>query len=302
MRVLVTGGLGYVGSLLLPRLVRRGHRVRCLDLRPASAAPVPGVEYAVGDIRDRTAMARALRGADGVIHLAAVVGYPACDAAPEDAWSINVEATRQLADLLPAGTVLVALSTCSVYGRVPGTLCHEEVPARPLTLYARSKLEAEPDATARGGVVLRPATAYGPSAAFRDDLIVHDFIARGLRGESLKLFQPEAVRAFVHVEDIAASAVFALEHAGAMGGRIYNVAAADSTLSKAELARLVAQATDLRIERDDAREDPDGRDYTIETARMTAAGFRPRHRFAQGLADTVAWMRTQLDAEPAAEA
>lgn len=292
MRILVTGGAGYVGTALIPLLTGRGHAVRCMDLRdPCIAAAAADVEVQIGDVRDPAAVAAALQGAEAVIHLAAIVGYPACDAAPDEAWSVNVDGTRTIADAIPAGVPFVSFSTCSVYGRSPSRHCHEDDPVVPLSRYARSKHIAEASVRGRGGVVLRPATVYGPSPRFREDLIVHDFIGRGLRGEHLTLFEPEAIRAFIHIEDVGRAALFGIERFAVMTGAVYNIGSRDGTVTKAELAALVAESTGLTFDVELGQEDPDGRDYWIDTGRIAALGFEPRRPFRAGIAETSAWMR-----------
>lgn len=294
-RILVTGGAGYVGSALARLLVEQGHSVRCLDVR----APVPNggthdMDAIAGDVRDGAAVARALEGVDGVVHLAAIVGYPACDAAPDNAWSINVEGTRTVAEAIAPGTPFVAFSTCSIYGKSPTRSCSEQDAVAPLTLYSKSKLAAEAFVRRAGGVVLRPATVFGPSARFRGDLIVHDFIRRGLAREHLMLFQPQAMRAFVHIEDICRAALFGLENHEAMSGNVYNIGHQASTVTKAELARMIAAETDLTFAVENDKEDPDARDYWVNTDRISALGFAPTRGLPAGIRETTAWMRERL--------
>lgn len=297
MRVVVTGALGYVGSVLVPLLAARGHCVTALDIRRpeqvygAAGARALNGHFVQADIRDGTAMKRALGDADAVVHLAALVGYPACDADAEAARSVNEAGTQNVIAAMPAAARFVFLSTTSIYGRLAGDLCSEDSPIRPLSLYACTKARAETRALERGCVALRPATAFGPSPNFRDDLIIHDFILRGLRGEHLRLFEPEAMRSFVQVEDLAGAILHALENYEAMVGRAYNVAAADAVLSKVELARRVAALTGLRISTVDGDFDPDGRDYRIDSSRLAATGYAMLPRFAGRLNETAAWMK-----------
>ena len=307
VRILITGGAGYIGTVLIRRLVESGHQVRCLDPRASDLTALlpqiwdrrPMCDLRVADIRDRRSLAIALDKIDAVIHLAAVVGYPACDADPQGARSINVAGTRALAQTLSGGVPVLYLSTCSVYGKSANGICRESDPVRPLTLYGRTKLSGERIVLQHGAVVLRAPTAYGISPRFRRDLIIHDFIHRGLTGQRLRLFQPHAIRPFIHVEDIARAIQCSLDLFPAMAGNIYNIGSDDGTVTKLELAQRIAAVTGLVIEVDESREDPDGRDYRIDYANVHALGFRTARCFDTGLRETVDWIRSRSLQKPA---
>ncbi len=295
LNVVVTGASGYVGSVLTPLLEERGHRVTRVDIRKPEAAgnsrsADSASNFIKADIRDGEAMTAALSQADAIIHLAAVVGYPACDAEPGLARAVNEMGTRVVAESAPQCARFVFASTCSVYGHTPGALCSEDDPIQPMSLYAETKARAEKVALARGAVVLRPSTAFGASSNFRTDLILHDFVLRGLRGDRLRLFQPHAIRSFVYVEDMARAAIFAVERYQELAGRAFNVSAPDGSLSKLDLARRIAEATRLSFDIDDDRQDPDGRDYRVDTGRLAAAGFASDTGFDERLQETVTWM------------
>jgi nucleoside-diphosphate-sugar epimerase len=301
VKVLVTGGAGYVGTVLLRSLVSSGHAVRCLDPRAGDLDLLLDCpkhkstccEGLVGDLRNEGDLKSALTGVGAIVHLAAIVGYPACQAGPGEAWSVNVEGTRALLHALPEGMPLIFLSTCSVYGLVSGDVCREVDPVRPLTLYGETKRCAERMVLERGGVVLRPTTAFGASPRFRDDLLVHTFARLGLSGQRLGLFEPNAVRSFVHVADVARAIVFALDHSRAMSGQIYNVGSENGTLTKIDLAERISALTGLEIALDERGFDPDGRHYRTSFERIESMGFRTAFSFADGLRHTVDWMRAR---------
>lgn len=292
-RVLVTGALGYVGSVLSPLLTARGYEVIELDIQPTTPARARAHDFVQIDIRDRAALAPALADIDAVVHLAAIVGHPACDADPDGARSINEDGVDTLLSVLPASTKLIFFSTCSVYGRVPDGTCREDTPIGPLSLYAQTKARAEKWALDFGGVALRPATAFGASPKFRSDLIIHDFILRGLRAEHLNLFEPEAMRSFVHVADLATAAIHAIEHYDALKGKAFNVAASDASVTKAELAAEIATFTSLRVSHIEGKPDPDGRDYRIDCSALADTGFVIARRFPTHLRETVEWIRNE---------
>jgi nucleoside-diphosphate-sugar epimerase len=296
MRVLLTGGAGYLGSTLARRLLQSGASVRCLDLR-ADEMPglVGGCEAVVGDVREEGVVRAALDGVDAVVHLAAVVGYPACDANPEAATSTNVDGATIVAGAAAAGLPLVLASTCSVYGRSDQGVCRESDAIHPLTLYGRTKARAEEIALDRGAVVFRFATIYGISPRFRWDLLVHTFCQEALAKGKLKLFEPDAWRPLLHVQDAAASIAFALRNFRRMAGRVFNVGSDDATVTKLDLARQLARFTDLEVEADRDRSDPDGRNYRVCFDRLSSFGFRPATPFSRGIRATFEAVRLLHD-------
>jgi nucleoside-diphosphate-sugar epimerase len=287
MRVLVTGGAGYIGSILVPLLLASGHRVAVLDLQ--DPVEKSAVEHLRGDLRDQETLRRAMRGAEAVVHLAAVSGRPACARHPRLARQTNVGGTAGL--LAAAGGVVpvVLASSLSCYGLVPDGLCDESTPARPLSLYARTKLEAESLLRARpGGIALRLATVYGLSPRMRLDLLVNDFAHTLARGRLLQVFEPEARRAFLHVADAARAFLFAVENARRLNAGLYNVGEESQNLSKRELVEhLLRLLGSARASYSARGRDPDRRDYAVSFARFRAAGFQVRVGLEQGLQELV---------------
>jgi nucleoside-diphosphate-sugar epimerase len=299
LHILVTGGAGYIGTVLIERLIREGHNIQCLDRRanevPALLNLTPGqldrFTPVPGDVRDATCVKAALKSIDCVVHLASVVGYPACDADPDEAHSTNIEGTRRLVELISLGVPLVFLSTCSIYGRLLGTVCRETSAVRPLTIYGKTKAIAEKIVLDAGGVALRPVTAFGRSFRVRPDLLAHTLTQAGLAKGRLKIFEPEAIRPFIHVTDLAEAIHFALQHATVMQGNAYNVGSEEGTLTKLQLVQRIAALTDLTFEIDDNAADPDNRSYYVSFKRIENLGFRTRLPFQHALEDTVNWLR-----------
>ena len=280
MRVLVTGGAGYVGSTLVPVLLRRGHAVRVLDTLRFGDAGLrrwlshPGLELVRGDVRDLDQVRDALRGVTAVVHLAAVVGYPACAAEPRLAESTNVDGTATLLAARRGEQPVVFASTGSVYGHVPLGVCDEDTPVAPLTLYGRTKAAAE-GLTARAGntTILRFATAFGAGPVTRLDLLPNDFTLRALRDRRLTVFQPAARRTFLHVHDIARAILFTLDHPRRLRDEVLNVGDPALNLTKADLAVLVARHVEVEVDLGGAGHDPDERDYDVSYARLRRLGF-----------------------------
>jgi nucleoside-diphosphate-sugar epimerase len=306
MRVLVTGGAGYLGTTLIRRLLRRGHSVCCLDPRAGDIKSLlddvgelgtPRYLGVPGDVRDRAALDATLKYIDGVVHLAAVVGYPMCDKDPDAASSINVGGTECLVAAVPKGIPLVLSSTCSVYGRVDTMLCCEAGPVNPLTHYGRTKADSENIVLSAAGTVLRFATIYGLSPRFRWDLLMHSLFRAALNKERLLLYEPDAWRPLIHVEDAAEAICFALENFAAMSGGVFNAGSSASTLTKLELARRIAGLVEFHVEVDEGRSDPDQRNYRVSFERLEALGYAVKYGIDEGMAETFNGARRLFDQE-----
>jgi nucleoside-diphosphate-sugar epimerase len=314
---LVTGGAGYVGSLVVDELLARGTRVRVLDALLHGGVPSllgawgrPGFEFVRGDVRDPHIRRAALTGVDSVVHLAAIVGDPACARRPELAQEVNLDATRALlADCEELGVRRVVFaSTCSNYGKMPGdVLATEEFELRPVSLYAQTKVAAELDVLAKGRngletCCLRFATVYGSSPRMRFDLTVNEFTRDLVLGEELVVFGEQFWRPYVHVRD-AARAVGAVLDAprDAVDGEVFNVGSTDENYRKLDIVELLQQRLpDARVRYVHKDEDP--RDYRVAFEKIDLAlGYRPRYTVGEGIDEIMALLRSGIVDEPAAE-
>jgi nucleoside-diphosphate-sugar epimerase len=298
--VLVTGGAGYVGSLLVEELLRRGHRVRVLDaLVHGSVSSVltawgnPSFEFIRGDVREAGARAVALKEVDSVVHLAAVVGDPACSREPELARAVNLEATRSLVDDATRAGVerFVFASTCSNYGkRDNGSLATEDDELKPVSLYAETKVAAELDILSRNGAgprvstCLRFATVYGTSPRMRFDLTVNEFTRDVALGRELVVFGEQFWRPYVHVRDVADAVVMTLEAApDAVAGQVFNVGGTQENYRKLDIVNLLNDRFDEpSVKFVHKEEDP--RDYRVSFEKVKASiGFRLGRNVASGI-------------------
>lgn len=291
-RVLVTGGAGYLGSVLCERLLEEGYHVTALDNLMYGVpsllhlCPSPRFEFVLGDVRGQDLLARCLSKADVVIPLAAVVGAPACDRDPWLARSVNLEAVRLLNRLRSPAQLLVFPTTNSGYGTRSGDLlCTEETPVQPISLYGRTKAEAEQELLMAPNVIsLRLATVFGISPRMRLDLLVNHFVYAAVARGYLVIFEKDFKRNFVHIRDVADCFLHCLAHAGAMAGRPYNVGLDSANLSKAELAARVAEhVPHLSIHFAETGSDPDRRNYIVSSRRLREAGFEARRSLEEGI-------------------
>lgn len=296
VRVLVTGGAGYLGSTLVPLLLNQGYQVTVLDnflfhqtslLECCAAA---GFSVIRGDCRDRATLERALRQADVVIPLAAIVGAPACQADEVATRSTNLEAIKLLLRLRSPRQQVIYPTTNSGYGiGEPGLHCTEETPLRPLSLYGTTKVEAEEAVlAAQNSLTFRLATVFGMSPRMRIDLLVNDFVYRALTDRTLVVFEGHAKRNFIHVRDVARAFVHALENYSAMQGRPYNVGLSDANLSKLELCQRIQRELPQFVYLEaPVGEDPDKRDYIVSNARIEGTGFRAQHSLETGIRELI---------------
>ena len=313
---LVTGGAGYVGSVLVSELIARGRRVRVLDSLVHGATPSllwawgsDRFEFIRGDVRDQQARRAALSDAEAVVHLAAVVGDPACAQAPELALSVNTKASHELLeDARTAGLKrFVFASTCSNYGRLEnsnGALATESWSLNPLSVYAESKVAAERDVLSGNGrelatTCLRFATVYGPSPRMRFDLTVNEFTRDMLLSKKLLIYGEQFWRPYVHVADAARGIACILEcPREQVAGEVFNVGDTEENYRKGDIVGLVRERLpEGEVEFVSVAEDP--RDYRVSFAKVNEAlGFSTKRRVRDGIDEIVALIDSGLLPDP----
>lgn len=294
--ILVSGGAGYLGSILVPALLDAGHNVTVLDnfrWRQNSLAHVcadPRLEIVRGDARYVGTLKRLLAKADVIFPLAALVGAPLCDADPIGAKTTNYEAIETLCWLSSRGQRIVIPITNSGYGiGEAGKECTEDSPLCPVSLYGHTKVQAEHVVMERGNAVsLRLATVFGMSPRMRLDLLVNDFVYRAVNDRALVLFEAHFKRNFIHVRDVARAFLHAIDNFDAMKDRPYNVGLSDANLSKLDLCeRIKVHVPAFTFIEAAVGEDPDKRDYIVSNARIEATGFRPAFSLDDGIVELI---------------
>ena len=303
-RTLVTGGSGYVGAWVVEELLGSGREVRVVDAllhrqhAVADAQRHAGVEVMQADIRDATARRRALRGVDEVVHLAAIVGDPACARDPATSHAVNVEATHHLIAEAANGAVrrFVFASTCSNYGRVadPTVPIAEDGVLAPVSLYAEQKVAVErrllgEDRSRLEACCLRFATVYGVAPRMRFDLTVNEFTRDLWADRLLEVFGEQFWRPYVHVRDAARAVAVVLDASGeAVAGEVFNVGRSDENYRKLDLVREI-QARLGRRRVAFVRRDEDPRDYKVSFEKVRLRlGFEPPTTVPDGIAEVAA--------------
>lgn len=294
MRVLVTGGAGYVGTTLVPLLLDMQHDVTVLDslmYRGDVLIPFfrrPGFHFIKGDVRDYRVMQDSCRGKDVVIHLAAIVGLPACRENPELAEQVNYSGTVNVSRACRDGQYVLFGSTGSNYGQVVGQVCTEETPLNPLSVYGTTKTLAERylmehnDCTA-----FRFATAFGLSPRLRLDLMINDFTFTAMRQKYMIVYESWFKRTFIHVQDMARAFVFAIEHSGDMMYNVYNIGSNSMNLSKKDVCDIINAETGAYFHFADVGEDGDKRNYEVSYEKVKKLGYDTTITVKEGVQELV---------------
>jgi nucleoside-diphosphate-sugar epimerase len=296
MNILVTGGAGYIGSILIPMLLQKGYKVVLFDNFTWGIKPIlhfvrhPDLEIMSGDIRDRKSIQSAMKNCEIVIHLAAIVGYPACAQDHEKAVSTNVQGTKNIVDSLGKKQRLIFASTGSTYGKVEG-ICTEETPIDPLTLYGSTKWEAENRVRDAGGVSLRFATVFGVSPRLRLDLLVNDFVHQALHNKQIVLYEGHFRRTFLHVQDAANSYLLAIDKFDEMSGEAFNIGDNSMNYTKREIAVIIKEYVDFYLHEADVGEDLDKRDYEVSYEKIHSLGFNKKIGLTDGIQELIKVLR-----------
>jgi nucleoside-diphosphate-sugar epimerase len=294
--VLITGGAGYIGSVLSRQLLDCGYRVTVLDnflYRQNSlldCCPSEAFRVVRGDCRDERMVVDLLRDADIIIPLAALVGAPLCDRDRIGASTVNFEAVQMLCKLSSPQQRIIFPVTNSGYGiGQAGVLCTEESPLRPISLYGETKVKAERIVLDRGNsITLRLATVFGASPRMRMDLLVNDFVWRAVHDRAVVVFEGHCTRNYIHIRDVVKAFLHTIDQFESMKNRPYNVGLDDANLSKLELCREIQRILPQFVFFEASiGEDPDKRDYIVSNERLLASGFRPEWSLERGIRELV---------------
>jgi len=290
--ILITGGAGYLGSIMTQRFLDAGFRVTVLDNLMYGQHSLfqfcsnPNFDFIYNDARNENILKQTLGDVDVIIPLAAIVGAPACQRDPLLARSVNLDAIRLLLKLRSTDQLIVYPTTNSGYGTKSGNIfCTEETPLEPISLYGETKVQAEKELLdSPNTITLRLATVFGMSPRMRLDLLVNHFVYAAVTDGYLVIFEKDFKRNYVHIRDVADCFLFCVQNHARMVGRPYNVGLDSANLSKEELALKVKEfVPNFYIHFAEIGSDPDKRNYIVSNERLRQAGFEAQHTIEEGI-------------------
>jgi len=295
-KILVTGAAGYIGSILVPELLRHGYEVIAIDNFMYNQTALldccsnPHLTIIRGDARDKNLISKCLKDVKMIIPLACLTGGPVCDKDPFSAKATNLEAIKMILKLRHKNQGIIFPTTNSGYGiGKKSTFCDENSPLKPISLYGKLKVEAEGAILDSGNsITFRLATAFGISPRMRLDLLVNDFTYRAVFDHSIVLFEANFMRNYIHVRDVARAFIHSLKNFDKMKGNCYNVGLSNCNINKRQLCEEIKKIVpEFYIVESDIGEDPDKRDYIVSNAKIEATGFKAKFLLQQGIKELV---------------
>jgi nucleoside-diphosphate-sugar epimerase len=293
-KVLITGGAGYLGSVLTEVLLNKGYQVTVLDnliYKQVSVSPFSynkNFNFILGDVTVESTLKPLVESHDIIIPLAAIVGMPACKAQPELTVKVNYEQVKNITEWMTKEQKLIIPNTNSQYGSSTEVIT-EDSPFKPLSLYAETKCDAEKAVLDSGnGIVLRLATVFGMSYRMRMDLLVNDFVYKALTDGYLVLFESHFIRNYVHIRDVANTFLFMIENYEKCNNNAFNVGLTSANCTKLELVQTIQKyVPDLVIVENNFKQDFDQRNYLVSNKKLESQGWFPIFTLEDGIQELI---------------
>ena len=297
MKILITGGAGYLGSVITGKMLDSGYNVIVLDKLLFNQTSLlqytsnPNFKFIYGDVRNETELERLCNEVDVIIPLAAIVGFPACAQDPKLAKEINFQQIVNIVKFTNGkGKKILYPNTNSGYGLSTGQLeCTEESPLTPISVYGQTKCESENFLrTSTDAIVFRLATVFGVSSRMRTDLLVNDFVYKAITDKYIVVFEKNFKRNFIHIQDVANVFLFMLENYDKYKGEVFNVGLSNANLSKQELLeKIQSHVKNFAVSYNDYYEDPDKRDYIVSNTKVESTGWSPKWDIDMGINELI---------------
>tara|TARA_R110001632_G_scaffold3543_2_gene15738 strand:- start:2679 stop:3644 length:966 start_codon:yes stop_codon:yes gene_type:complete len=295
MKILITGGSGYLGSVITGNFLQKGAEVTVLDnlMYNQSSSIIyshnKNFKFIFGDVRNKSLLKDLVFDFDIIIPLAAIVGFPACDRDKDLATAINYEHVRYICELVGHTKIKVVYpNTNSGYGIGDSGVCTEESPLNPISHYGLTKVKAEKEVLKIGGISVRLATVFGTSPRMRMDLLVNEFVYKALTDKYITIFEKDFVRNYIHIRDVASVFTFMVENYQEHSGEVFNVGLSNANLSKEQLVEKIKEyVPQFAITYSDYYSDPDKRDYIVSNEKVEATGFVAEYSLDDGIEELI---------------
>ena len=303
-KILITGGAGYIGSMLSTELVNQGYKVTVLDLLKYNKNSLSHLyfhrnfKFIYGDARNKKIMKNLIRQNEFIIPLAGLVGAPLCDKFKKDAISTNFKAVKMIKELVNKKHKVIYMTTNSGYGiGEKNKFCDENTPLKPISLYGKTKCDAETEMNKfKNSICFRLATVFGNSYRMRSDLLVNNFVFRAVINKKLDIFEPYFRRNFIHVKDVVKGIIFSINNFNKLKSNIYNLGLSNANISKIMLAKKIKKqhpVTKIKIITN--KKDPDKRDYFVSNKKIEKKGFKAKIRLENGIKELLIYFKNNSE-------
>ena len=303
-KILITGGAGYIGSMLSTELVNQGYKVTVLDLLKYNKNSLSHLyfhgnfKFIYGDARNKKIMKKLIRQNEFIIPLAGLVGAPLCDKFKKDAISTNFKAVKMIKELVNKKHKVIYMTTNSGYGiGEKNKFCDENTPLKPISLYGKTKCDAETEMNKfKNSICFRLATVFGNSYRMRSDLLVNNFVFRAVINKKLDIFEPYFRRNFIHVKDVVKGIIFSINNFKKLKSNIYNLGLSNANISKIMLAKKIKKqhpVTKIKIITN--KKDPDKRDYFVSNKKIEKKGFKAKIRLENGIKELLIYFKNNSE-------
>jgi len=299
-KILITGGAGYIGSMLTTKLIEKGYKVTVIDNLRFSKDSLDHLfiyknfKFIFGDVRDKNLIRKNVKKQNIIIPLAALVGAPLCEKYKKEAKEINFESVQYMLKIINKRQKIIFPTTNSGYGiGQKGKYCDENSPLNPISFYGKTKADAEKIVLKfKNSICFRLATIFGYSYRMRTDLLVNNFVYKALKYKKLKLYEPHFRRNYIHILDVVRAFIFAIEEFNKLKSNTYNLGLSSANLTKLMLAKKIKkQFKDLKISIIRNRKDPDQRDYFVSNKKIEKKGFKPIVSLDEGIGELLRVLR-----------